>query len=262
MGTSQMRLAVMSLPWGNPHGEELEPWLREVRAAGYEGIAGVPEWGWLDYLEDGERFRTRLEECDLELAALNVKVQPDFDLFRRVCQFAAVTGCRHLVLFGGRGRQDRDVSALAALLDRIGEVAADSGVRAVYHNHTRTTGETFTDMDRLLSATDPTKVRVMLDIGHATKDFVELPAHQRVTRFLEKYWDRLDYLEFKDWHPDTDLATCVGEGICDWEAVFSLLRERNYRGWITVEQNAASAGRTVADCVRVSREFIRSGLGI
>ena len=76
----------------------------------------------------------------------------------------------------------------------------------------------------------------------------------QAVRFLEKYWDRIDYLEFKDWHPDTDLSTCVGEGECDWPAVFALLQDRSYRGWITIElypyvDNPDHAARTARERV-------------
>ena len=72
-------------------------------------------------------------------------------------------------------------------------------------------------------------------------------------------------MEFKDWSERTDLNTPLGEGHTDFDSVFGLMRERGYSGWITVEQNGndgSSLGRTPSECARISREFLRSRLGV
>ncbi len=174
----------------------------------------------------------------------------------------AALGCPHLVLLGGGGKEDADFVALGAILNCIGEIAQQRGVGVYYHNHTGFTGETFEDMDKLLAHTDPDRLAVMCDVGHAIKDFINQPVQQRALRFLEKYWHRLRFIEFKDWHPETDLNTCVGEGRCDWEAVFEIIKQNGYNGWITVEQNGPSRDRTPLEWARISCEFIRKGLGV
>ena len=258
-------LAAMSLLWNNPNGDKLEPWLDEVKAAGYDGVAGFAEWGWQDYLAKPAEFGRLLANHGLKLASMDIGVHANFDQYRQACRFMAELGARHLVCLGGWGKEPADFAALGGLLNRIGEIALEFGVHAVYHNHTGNTGETFEDMDRLLACTDPGKFFVMCDTGHATKDFVKQPVAQRATLFLEKYWDRLDFIEFKDWNPETDLNTPLGEGQCDFAAVFGLLKAKQYKGWITVEQNGhegRSRGRLPLECAKISREFIRKGMGV
>lgn len=257
-----INVAACSLLWGNPGGERFIPWLRSVKESGYDGIAGFAHWGWQDYIGDPELFGAVVAAEGLSVASVITDIHADFDQYRRVCDFMAVLGCHHLVCLGGKGREAGDFTALANLLNHIGEIAAPRGIRAVYHNHTATTGETFEDMDRLLAHTDPQKLSVMCDVGHATKDFVNQPVRDRAALFLDKYWDRLDFIELKDWHPDTNLDTPLGEGLCDYGAVFSLLKDRGYSGWLTVEQNGARRGRQPDECARISREFIREGLGV
>ncbi len=255
-----IKLAVMSLGWGNPSGEDLAPFLKEVKAAGYDGVAGFADTGWDNYIGQPAKFSQLLADEGLSLANLDVKTHKDLDQYRRICSFMAELGCRHLVCLGGVGTVVEDYAALGPVLERIGETALEFGVRVVYHNGR--TRESFSDMETVLSNSDPGKVFAMCDTGHATRDFVELPHAQRAVRFMEKYWKRLDFIEFKDWNPETELNTPVGEGLCGWEAVFALLKEKGYNGWITVEQNGLSPGRSAFECARVSRQFINKELGI
>ena len=61
--------------------------------------------------------------------------------------------------------------------------------------------------------------------------------------FLNEHWPRIEFLEFKDWSDEYDLCTEVGAGRCNWDAVFALIKEKNYQGWIAVEQNGPMGGR-------------------
>jgi sugar phosphate isomerase/epimerase len=139
-------------------------------------------------------------------------------------------------------------------------VGDEFGVNVYYHNHTGGVGETRTQVDQILAGLDPMHRHVMLDVGHATKDFAELPPTERATSFLERYWGEIEYLEFKDWNETTDLNTPLGEGYADYERILSLVADGNFSGWIVVEQNGnegLSLGRGPAECGRVSRQFLR-----
>ncbi|MFC1715952.1 sugar phosphate isomerase/epimerase family protein [Candidatus Poribacteria bacterium] len=255
-----IKLAAMSLGWGNPSGEDLVPFLKEVKAAGYDGVAGFADAGWDDYIDQPAKFSRLLANEGLSLASLDAKTHGDLDQYRRICSFMAELRCRHLVCLGGVGTVVENYVALGPVLERIGETALEFGVRVVYHNGR--TRESFSDMETVLSNSDPGKVFAMCDTGHATRDFVELPRAERAVRFMEKYWERLDFIEFKDWHPETDLNTPVGEGLCGWEAVFALIKEKRYSDWITIEQNGLSRGHSAVECARISRQFIHEGLGV
>lgn len=260
-----IRVAAMSLLWNNPHGEQFAPWLREVKACGYEGVAGFADWGWTDYLPQPAHFQQMLDGEGLALASLDMFIPADLGHVCDVCAFMAACGARHLVCLGGVGKTEQDFQALADHLNQIGSIALEYDVHAVYHHHTGNTGETFTEIQRLLALTDVSQFFVMLDTGHATKDFIELPVAERAVAFLRRYGKQLDFLELKDWNPETDLNTPLGEGGCDFATVFSLLREYQYAGWITVEQNGhagLSRGRQPAACAAISRQLIRKGLGV
>lgn len=148
------------------------------------------------------------------------------------------------------------------LLDQMGEIALSCDILACYHNHTNHTGETLEETERLLSLTDATKFFGFLDVGHATKDFVGHPVKSRAPLFLERNWDRIRFLEFKDWSPQHGLRTEVGAGEADWESVFRIVKERGYSGWITVEQNGPMGEKTPLESARASRDFIREKMGV
>lgn len=253
-------LAVSNVAWSNPRGAQFVPWLKEVKAIGYDGVSGFADWGWEEYLDSPRAFRQMTRDAGLELASMIVGLKVDFDFYRGVCEFMAEQDCRHLTCIGGRGKQASDFVALGSLLNALGDITNAYGIRLSYHHHTNTSGETLEDMNRLLACTAAESVYVMCDTGHATKDFIHQPLQERVTRFLEKYWDRLDFIELKDWHSETDLNTPVGEGLCNFPALFDLLRRKRYQGWIVVEQNGAeewSRGRPPGHCAQISFDYIR-----
>ena len=261
-GRAPIRLACMSLMWGqgNLANERVQPWLNDVVQAGYEGVACF-EGELLRFVRDLP-FSDVLQTLGLELASVDFIIDRDVDRLRRVCEAMQLLGCQHMVLLGGLAKRHADFAEIAELLNQIGEIARSYGISAGFHNHTDHTGETLEETERLLAMTDPAKVSGFLDIGHATKDFAGYPPADRATLFLERNWERIRFLEIKDWSPASDLRTEVGAGEADWVRIFQILKERGYAGWITVEQNGPSHGRTPLECARASRTFIAQGLGV
>ena len=263
-----VKLACMSHLWGPKAADLAKPgadertraWMTDIAQAGYDGFAAFDE---LLLGLAGTGFLAGLvEETGLKLASVDYVIGRDFDRLRRVCEVMQRLGAPHLVTISGLAQRGADMDQIAELLDAIGEVALQYGVRACYHNHTHHTGETLEETEALLARTDPAKFFGFLDVGHATKDFAGHPVEQRAALFLERNWERIDFLEFKDWSEEHDLCTEVGAGRCDYAAVFGILKRKGYSGWITVEQNGPMGDRPRIESVRASCAFIRSGLGL
>lgn len=259
-----IQLAVMSLGWRNPVGDDLVPFLKEAKAADYEGVTGFADTNWWEYISQPKTFGDMLDGEGLALASMDVQSGASLDQVMQICEFMAALDCHHLICLGGVGTAAETYEALGPVLEKIGEIALQYNIQAAYHNGR--TRETFADMETVLNHSAPEKVFAMCDTGHATRDFVELPYAERAVTFMEKHWDRFSFIEFKDWNETTELNTPVGEGLCGWSAVFELIKNKNYSGWITVEQNGTqgglSLGRSPLECARISRDFIREGLGI
>lgn len=249
----------MSLMWsyGLPD-EDMPGWVDDVAAAGYEGVATFSKV--LLRLVAETDFRSRLAGHGLSLASVDTRVTDDLDEIRCACEVMSDMDAAHLVAIGGLAQRGVELGRVAEWLERMGEVSLEFGVRTCYHNHTKHAAETMEEVEVLLGATDSGKVAGFLDVGHATKDFVGHPAAKRAAVFLERNWERIGFLEFKDWSQEHDLCTEVGAGRCDYGAVFRILKDRGYSGWITVEQNGPSGDRSPLECAAASREFIRRGL--
>jgi len=250
-----IQLACMSLMWGyDMPAEAMAGWLDDVKAAGYPGVATFDHC--LHRFIDEADFPDRLRDTGLELVSLDVLVGRDFDGLRRTCERFADLGGRHLVAIAGLARKGEPIGMIADLLNDMARVAGEFDLPLGYHNHTGNTGETYMETSTLLRATDPDLVEGFVDLGHATKDFNEHPPAERAIRFLREHADRIGFIEFKDWHPQTQLGTVVGEGLCDWDAVFQWLADTGYQGWITIEQNAPSGDRSARQCAEASRRFV------
>jgi len=247
--------------WGTGLSDsEMQAWISDAKAAGYSGVATF-ERDLTRFIDETD-FVARLRDTGLSLVSVDLVIDRDFDKVKRVCETMQKLGARHLVTIGGLAERGADMGEIAAILNRIGEIALTFDVRACFHNHSGTTGETLEETEMLTGKTDPNKFFGFLDVGHATQDFSGHPVAQRAAIFLERNWERIDFLEFKDWSEDYKLNTEVGAGDCDYESVFQILKNKQYLGWITVEQNGPMGNKTPLECARASRDFIRNGLGV
>ena len=262
MTQGDIKLACMSLLWGggNLATDDLPRWLDEVVDVGYDGVSLFHRELVL-FMQEAD-FRRLLQDRHLALASVDYSIDRDFESLRAACALMQSLSTRHLVTIGGLANRDADPAEIATLLETMGEIALEYDVHACYHNHTGNTGQTLEETEQLLARTDPTKFFGFLDTGHATKDFVGHPVEQRAAMFLERNWDRIDFLELKDWSQEHDLCTEIGAGLCDHKAVFKILKDNGYSGWITVEQNGPTGDKTPRQCAQASRDFIREGLGV
>ena len=257
-----IRVAVQSLAWGNPKGDAFVRWLDEVVEGGYEGISCFAR-DMIGFHDHPAVLRDLLETRNLGLAALTGFVSDDLETMEQNMRFMAALGAKHLACTDFDTELTRRQGA--DKLNEAGKRSKQYGVNVYYHNHDGGIAGSLTELNELMGMLDFNEVHLMLDVGHATQDFVELPAAERAITFLRNHWDRIEYLEFKDYNDITKLNTPVGEGLADYPAIFELIKTRGYHTWITVEQNGHtgwSLGRSPLETAKISREYIRRGLGV
>jgi sugar phosphate isomerase/epimerase len=252
-----IRFAAHAITWNIPTGDQVGPWLDDVVSAGYDGV-GVFGFQMKEFLAQPEVFRAMLDERGLQLASLTGLVDDTPKWAAQQMDFMAHFGAVHFAC------TDFDTTLTPtraiAILNERARIGDERGINVYYHNHTGGVGETLTEVEALLDGLDPEHAHVMLDVGHATKDFSELPPTQRALDFLTRHWDRVEFMEFKDWNEQTDLNTPIGEGYADYKGIFKLIAGGGYSGWIIVEQNGnlgPSRGRGPLECATISREFLR-----
>jgi sugar phosphate isomerase/epimerase len=251
----RIRLGVASLVWGFDLSEQerMEWFLREASEIGYEGIV-VFEQSVLPWIDRPAEFRDLLGTYKLDFAGAILRPHLDFAMTDRLTKFMAAAGAEVMNISGRDGTKAEWDIVLPALR-RHAEIAHANGIRAVYQHHTGWIVEDEEDYERLLRETDRAYFGVMTDCGHATKDFKKITAAE----FIRKH-PELDYIELKDWTPQTDLNTEVGRGLCDWPAVAEAIRAIDYKGWVVVEQN--SSFRPAKVSAAESYHYVRTVMGL
>lgn len=153
----------------------------------------------------------------------------------------------------------------------LSEIARQEyGVRLVIHPHAGGCIEFADELAQLVSDIPHQVAGSCLDTDHLYYAGMDPVAS------LEQYWDRIDYLHLKDvsqpvWRDalsqGLDFFTAcaqgvmcpLGQGAIDYPAVRSLLTERYYQGWITIEQerDPRHADTSLQD-VKASLDYLRS----
>jgi inosose dehydratase len=285
-----IRLANAPVSWGVMEVEGWNPplapgtFLDELVAAGYTGTELGP-YGFLpvDPVALGELLKRRGLAMISAFVPLRLK-EPSADLeaARKVARLLGALGATHLVLadamwrereaIAGRvegGLSDAEWRTVAANVSAASGVAAEFGLRAVFHHHAGTYVETPEEIARLL---DKTHIGLCLDTGHYVfggGDPVEA---------LRRWGARVEYLHFKD----VDAARLdeararklgfldavragvfcpLGAGAVRFPELFHELDRIRYDGWAVVEQDVdmsgSAAGPTPAECARASRDYLR-----
>ena len=251
----RIRLGVSSLVWGADLSQpaRFEPFLDEAAEIGYEGIL-VFDMTVMPWLEKPAEFKALLQKRGLDFAGVILRPNIDFGGTDRLCAFMAAAGADVMNISGRDGTKAEWDIVIPALM-RHAEIAHQHGIRASYQHHTGWIAETMEEYEQLLADTDRRYLGVMTDCGHATKDFKGHTAQEFILRHPE-----LEYIEFKDYTPQTDLNTEVGRGLADWPAIADAVRQIGYKGWIVIEQNGSFRPARVA--AAESFHYVRDVLGL
>jgi len=146
------------------------------------------------------------------------------------------------------------------------------GMRTVFHHHCAGYVETADELNKLMELTDPALLGLCLDMGHLAfggGDPLEI---------LRKQYDRIWHVHFKDYDPNVGQQSrenewdyfesvrqgvfCeLGKGNVDFASIAKELKNRNYQGWIVVEQDVLPGMGAPKTCALNNRNYIKS-LGI
>jgi inosose dehydratase len=273
--------------------------LDEIARIGFEGTqfgSGFPE---------GERLRAELAMRGLRLAEVYVPIPANAGGPRTDAMDIALEHLRRLHEAGGEvlcvavdGSPDREASAgradsaptpvfsdaawaaLVDLLHDIAEAAAALGHPTAFHPHAGTFVETPAEIDRLVAASDPARIGICLDVGH------HIVGGGDPVGAVRALGARVWHVHLKDVDPSAleglragrfaglgdavreGLFTELGAGALDLDGVIEALIERDYDGWLMVEQDqslgppseSAAIGRRVlaATLRRLGRRSTKS----
>jgi inosose dehydratase len=273
--SSEIRFGYAAIAW---KGNDRQA-IREISEAGYRGIQlranALTQFG-----KHPTALRDLLQQHRLEMVALssgNVTVKPGTEagqiaLHAQHAKFVRDVGGSYLQLIDSARPKDRkpvaeDYKTLGKLLSEIGKRAADIGVPVGYHNHMGSLGESPDNVDRVMNEVDPHYVKLLLDVAHYQQGGGD-PA-----KAIRQYRDRILFLHAKDVESLAPGANGdagpsyrfveLGRGRVDLGAVFTALKEIEFRGWVVVELDGASDDpRPPKESAIISKKYLEEKLGM
>nr|WP_315243689.1 myo-inosose-2 dehydratase [uncultured Albidiferax sp.] len=270
--TWNVRIGINPISWMNDDlpslgGETLlETALSEGKEIGYEGF----ELG-NKFPKDGPGLKAKLDEFGVACVSGwysgflgNDTVEAEFERCKAHMSKLQYNGVK-VVVYGEcadtiQGQIDVPVSkrprftseaqwkAYAERLNAFGaHLIATYGIQLAYHHHMGAYVESPADIDKLMSLTDPAKVFLLFDTGHAYFGGAVDP-----TVLLKKHIERINHVHCKDvrvpviaqarndgWSFLNGVIngtfTVPGDGAVDFEAVLTILKNAGYEGWLVVE---------------------------
>ena len=275
-----VRIGINPLSWMNDDlpslgGETpLETALKEGKEIGYEGF----ELG-NKFPKDGPGLKAKLDEFGLACVSgwysgFLAEVQPGQSNADAVS--AEIENCKahmsklqfngvKVVVYGEcagtvQGQIDTPVSrrpqfasealwhGYAERLNAFGEhLLKTYGIKLAYHHHMGAYVESPADVDKLMQLTDPAKVFLLFDTGHAYFGGATTPVD-----LLTKHVKRVVHVHCKDVRTPViaqarndgwsflngvinGTFTVPGDGSIDYAAVLKTLKDNGYEGWLVVE---------------------------
>lgn len=167
---------------------------------------------------------------------------------------------------------DNEWNFLIDGLEKLGDLAAEKGMKIAYHPHMGTGIQTNRDIARLMDHSDSQKVSLLYDCGHlyfAREDIYEV---------LGKYMDRIVHIHLKDVREEilvqveeqelsfleavkAGVFTIPGDGKIDFTPIFDMIKQSDYSGWIIVEAEQDPAKANPLIYAKNARQFIHEHAG-
>src|ERR1700674_1621889 len=176
--------------------------------------------------------------------------------------FLQPCGCGHYKVNMGQrppgGPSDDQLKRLANTLNEIGRQTIAMGVKVAPHPHIWGPLEREKDMRRAMELTDPKYVWMTADTGHLVLGGGD-PA-----QIMGDYFPRIAEVHLKDtyakYRGNTSTPTQeehrvasvyhnLGGGGVDFPAVFKLLRDRHYKGWVVLDLDGPRKGDEGFDAI-------------
>ena len=168
------------------------------------------------------------------------------------------------------GLTDKQWEVFAEGAEKVANAVKEKyGMRTVFHHHCAGYVETPQELARLMELTNPDILGLCLDMGHFAY------GGGNPVEALEKYYDRIWHVHFKDYDPAVGQAArdnnydyfkavekgvfCeLGKGNVDFQSIVDILNQKGYDGWIVVEQDVLPGMGAPKKCAAWNRQFIKS----
>ena len=190
-----------------------------------------------------------------------------------VAEFGASSHLLPIDVFANRPVfTDAQWDALTSGLETLGKIANSAGMKLSYHHHMGTGVMTRADVDRLMAATDPALVHLLLDTGHAAFAGVD------PLELARAYADRIGHVHMKSVRPEVvsrvreeglsfqdavelGVFTVPGDGAVDFRPMLEVLADADYQGWLVVEAEQDPNKADPLEYAKRARKYLTDILG-
>ncbi len=156
-------------------------------------------------------------------------------------------------------------------------VREEFGLPTLFHHHNAGYVETPWEIDAFLDGTDSKLVNLVFDTGHYVfgSGIDGVGSDGNLKPVLDKYAERISYIHFKDCSKEIaaqvrsekldylqalnkGLFCELGKGCVDFQGVVDWLHQRDYSGWVLVEQDVLPGMGQPKESAMRNREYLRS----
>ena len=245
--------------------------LRKVSAIGYKEVEAA---GF--YNKSASEFRKSIEAAGMTIPSAHYSLQELLDGFDAKLAFAHELGLKYIICSfpfvanPGRFHAEKyyeEISRGITLDDwkwnfdqfnRLAEKTKQAGIQFGYHNHNMEFRKLDGVLvyDEMLRLTDPTLVKMEMDIG-----WVACAGFDPVA-YLEKFPQRYELFHVKDIKPgppttegEGNGSTELGHGTIDWKRVLATAKKTSAKHYF-VEQEDPFTDHPVMDAIKIDYEFL------
>lgn len=160
---------------------------------------------------------------------------------------------------------------LVAGLKHLAAIAAEEEMTIVYHHHMGTVIQSETDLERLLVGVP--EIKLLLDAGHLAFAGIDPVAVAR------RHAQRIGHVHLKSVRPEIServrregwsfyravangVFTVAGDGCVDYPAIFRILADVDYRGWLVVEAEEDPVKVPALPKAKAARAYVRAQTGV
>ncbi len=189
-------------------------------------------------------------------------------------QSYSVQGQLETPIFGHKHICDQDEwKILCEGLNKLGKASLERGITLTFHHHMGTVVQTANEVDYMMEHTDPRYVNLLFDSGHFAY------CGEDPVTMVKKYAPRIKHVHLKDIRPEIvekvkkeDLSflqgvregafTVPGDGCIDFDAIFKVLFESGYEGYMLVEAEQDPGKANPLEYAIKARKYIKEHTGL
>lgn len=190
-------------------------------------------------------------------------------------QSYSVQGQMETPVFGHKYvMNDEEWDRLCTGLNKLGKIAKEEyGISLTFHHHMGTVVQSAEETERLMAGTDPEYMSLLFDSGHFAY------CGEDPVAMVKKYVNRIKHVHLKDIRPEVveqvkadDMSflagvragafTIPGDGCVDFPAIFKVLEEADYEGYMVVEAEQDPAKANPLEYAVRARKYIAENTGL